>query len=414
MAPDGREMGSAEQMLLMDAVDDAFRPSGPVDQQDLFSGRNNEIASVTEATRSRGSHAIIFGERGVGKTSLSLICGELQQDRGNLAVRINCDTGDNFASLWPKVLAEVAIFLTEAEDLRATLTPRLAEAQAAIDKFELGPADVRLSLRYLTAACPLVVFLDEFDQIEDSGAKYLLANLMKMLSDHLEPVTLIPVGVADSVDELVAGHQSIVRSMAQVKMPRMSETELEAVALRGFGSLEMTADPESLKFIATAPRGLPQYAHLIAQEAARQAVIRQSYDINMADILNGLRVGVSKVDHTLTEAYELAVYSPQENRFKEVLLACATTDPDKHGWFAPADIRLSYSGIMGRDLSVPHYNPQLTQLSTPARGEILTREGEPRRWRYRFTDPLMEPFVILRGIDDGLISAADVVAGLSA
>jgi len=37
------------------------------------------------------------------------------------------------------------------------------------------------------------------------------------------------------------------------------------------------------------------------------------------------------------------------------------------------------------------------------RGEILSRKGPQRARRYRFSDPLMEPYVLFRGIFEGRI-----------
>lgn len=38
------------------------------------------------------------------------------------------------------------------------------------------------------------------------------------------------------------------------------------------------------------------------------------------------------------------------------------------------------------------------------RRRVLERFGEPRNQRYRFSDPLMPPFVVVKGLADGLIS----------
>ena len=50
---------------------DKFRPSSPVDKQDLFKGRLNQLSRVFSAVQELGQHAVIYGERGVGKTSIA-------------------------------------------------------------------------------------------------------------------------------------------------------------------------------------------------------------------------------------------------------------------------------------------------------------------------------------------------------
>lgn len=48
-----------------------FTPGSPVNERDLFSGRIEQIQSVLDAVTQRGYHAVLYGERGVGKTSLA-------------------------------------------------------------------------------------------------------------------------------------------------------------------------------------------------------------------------------------------------------------------------------------------------------------------------------------------------------
>src|SRR3954451_8573150 len=97
------------------ALGEVFRPSAPVDDVDLFAGRNHEMFSVIEAMQSAGQHAVIYGERGVGKTSLARVAMQIANEQsGILAVRINCDGNDTYETLWQKVLDEVQIRAAEA------------------------------------------------------------------------------------------------------------------------------------------------------------------------------------------------------------------------------------------------------------------------------------------------------------
>jgi hypothetical protein len=256
---------------------------------------------------------------------------------------------------------------------------------------------------------PVVIFLDEFDQVADPATLALISNLIKMLSDQIEPATLIPVGVSESVDALISGHQSIGRNLVQVRMPRMSRNELRDVALKGYKKLDMYANEAALRFIAGMPRGFPQYAHILAQEGARQALMARTRRITGDHVFAGLELGMKKVDHSLASAYDQATYSAKPSRFRIVLMACVLAETDEFGYFSPADLRESFSALIGEQVGVERFNPHLVRLSEE-RGQILTQIGENRKHRYRFTDPLMEPYVLLKGIDSGLITP-DLVLG---
>ena len=71
-----------------------FTPSTPLSESDLFAGRILQIEKMLEATSERGKHVILFGERGVGKTSLAKLFSSFfpKTLRHVYAVRAQCDT----------------------------------------------------------------------------------------------------------------------------------------------------------------------------------------------------------------------------------------------------------------------------------------------------------------------------------
>jgi hypothetical protein len=305
--------------------------------------------------------------------------------------------------MWQKFVDECQIYLASHPDHSDEMAAAMERAAEVLAHDDLRPAHVRIALRHILTCAEVVVCLDEFDQLQDTEATVLTANLIKALSDKTEPATIIPVGVSDNVEELISGHQSIGRNLVQVRMPRMSREELALIAYRGFGVLEMSATPEAVAFIATTPMGMPQYAHVLAQEGARQALMRNRTQITVQHVLDGLRVGLSKLDHSLSTAYDQATYTPRHSLFKEVLLACALSNRDEFGYFAPNDITSHFELIIKEPAVMSRFNPHLIQLSKE-RGQILNQIGPERKHRYRFSNPLMEPYVLMRGFDAGMIT----------
>jgi hypothetical protein len=66
------------------------------------------------------------------------------------------------------------------------------------------------------------------------------------------------------------------------------------------------------------------------------------------------------------------------------------------------------SVVTGKDYDIPAYSRHLYDFCEESRGKILQRQGERKRFRFRFTNPLMEPFVVLKGVADGLISESQI------
>jgi hypothetical protein len=56
---------------------------------------------------------------------------------------------------------------------------------------------------------------------------------------------------------------------------------------------------------------------------------------------------------------------------------------------------------------IPNYLPTLNKLSDKNHG-ILIKEGTSRSYRYKFKDALLQPYVIMRGIQAGLITHLDL------
>ena len=51
--------------------DQAFRPFAPIDLPEFFAGRMEHIRRLEEEMRAPGRQVALYGERGVGKTSLA-------------------------------------------------------------------------------------------------------------------------------------------------------------------------------------------------------------------------------------------------------------------------------------------------------------------------------------------------------
>ena len=64
---------TAQREMLDFEAGKVFTPAVPVSERELFSGRIDQLRRVFDAINQHGQHAIIFGERGVGKTSLANI-----------------------------------------------------------------------------------------------------------------------------------------------------------------------------------------------------------------------------------------------------------------------------------------------------------------------------------------------------
>lgn len=383
-----------------------FRPSGPIDHQDLFSGRSQQLLGLNNIVADTGRHAIIFGERGVGKTSLAAVAAEIQSARQQLCLRVNCDQTDTFASIWTKVIDEVnARALLQSWRWGDPGRESVTRAIELLSHDEITPDRVRHFLRILTDVAPTVVVLDEFDRLAERETSAAVADTIKTLSDQLVPATLVLVGVADTVDSLIAQHQSVERALGQVRMPRMTPDEIAGIYSTGFGRTELRIGESTLRRLTVMPQGLPHFAHLLGLEAATPAILEDRDEVSDEDVRHSVEEAVDKADESMTRAYTEATTSAHQTLFESVVLAAALADADGLGFFAPGDLRLPLQRITGEAFDIPRYARHLVQLCNE-RGPLLERRGGEHRWRYRFVNPMMRPYVVMRAAKSGVSESA--------
>jgi len=83
-----RRVGDREyNTTLLAEVRRAFRPSAPVTVRALFAGRGKQMDDLMAVLGEVGQHAVVFGERGVGKTSLVSVVGDIFAGGSFLFVR---------------------------------------------------------------------------------------------------------------------------------------------------------------------------------------------------------------------------------------------------------------------------------------------------------------------------------------
>src|SRR5262249_53146523 len=143
-------MASKEYRQLEFDAGYVFTPGSPTIERDLFAGRLDQVNKIIGAISQRGYHAVLYGERGVGKTSLASVLSGFLHDAGRpfLLPRVNCDSSDTFSSLWRKAFREI-VLANSRPDVLQQLMDSLPP--------EITPEHIRRTLTALSRGLVLVV-----------------------------------------------------------------------------------------------------------------------------------------------------------------------------------------------------------------------------------------------------------------
>src|SRR5262245_5573546 len=100
-----------EKVFMLGTV---LKPTARIHREDLFAGRQAQIRDVVDAINQQGQHAVLYGERGVGKTSLAnMIFPKMRSPSSDVvAPQINCMVADSYSDIWKRVFEEIAFDAT--------------------------------------------------------------------------------------------------------------------------------------------------------------------------------------------------------------------------------------------------------------------------------------------------------------
>lgn len=368
------------------AAQQVFRPTAPIDENRLFAGRIEQVRALLDVIYQAGAHAIVYGERGVGKSSLANIINEriLGPSKFNKVLKISCSPNDTFATIWGNVFFDYTHH--NGQQILSVVT---AQPQPfTVFKIAQGLPD---RTRHL-------IILDEFDRIRDEQTKMLIADTIKYLSDNPVNVTILVVGVGKSIETLFGSHPSIARCCVQIAMPRMSPGELRQIVAERFPILAMSADDDAVGEMVRFSQGLPGYMHLLGMLSVRTAVAERTQHITGDHLTSAVGSALEKADESTRAEYYRAIQSTKpDNRYREVLRACALAKKNERGQFSASDVCAPYSKIRGTTMGIESFARHLNAFCDPDRGPVLVREGKPKRYMYHFANPLLEPLVIMKG-----------------
>lgn len=386
----------------------AFRPFAPIDLPEFFRGREADVELLRSELKTPGRQVAIYGERGVGKTSLAILAYFFARFNDETTHLVRCDQNTTYDTIFEQFAAEAGLeFLPESIEIEkggrgsAGLGSTFvsgsrvsrSRARAILAGHRIGPA---LLLKHFCDREGLLV-IDEYDRVRDDSTNTRLAETLKHFSDAASKTKIIVVGVAETLSDLVGEHKSLTRCLAQLKLDRMREEELAEIVATGASRLGATFHQGVRRKIIALSDGFPFYTHLLCKYSAEEAgkiLINDpqgSVVVADAEYAKALRRAIRTGEATLGEAYKAAVLTVRRKTemFKNVLWAVAYSENRE---VQVQEIAENIQWLTGEKPKVEGLSNYFGPLTKPEKQEVLVRV---RQGYYKFANPLMRAYVRL-------------------
>lgn len=384
-----------ERRLKESGVRNVFTPHTPINQENLFRGRSSEVHQILSTLNTPGQHVLLFGDRGVGKSSLANIASsKLIKITGKELIIKRCSKSDTFISIFEEVLKKCGVDLsisTQKHTNNWALSQiglgyqRCIERNGVIDRAQ-SPSWVCDKIK----DNKILLLIDEFDAISSNDDKHKIAELIKLLSDSNSSFKIFIVGIAESAEELTAGHPSVQRCLKEIKLSKMSMRELIDIISTGSNSLNLNFTRDAKFRICRLSSGYPHFTHLIALKAAEIAIIRELKDIDIDLVNYAIEKSISDCENSLRQSYEETVKSSSTMAvYRKVLYATALCYDE---FIRSKDIKFVFKYIFNEDITQQRLNQYLSKLVSNSNDKILRRLT---KGVYRFTDPRMSAYIRL-------------------
>lgn len=399
-----------ERKITDSGVRRVFTPHQPIQTTKLFFGREQQVAKLIEHINTPGQHALLYGDRGVGKSSLAIVASKLLLDnltKGKLYTK-RCDSDDTFETIVAEPLQATGFFDQPIERFEKKTEGGFARlktlfADAGVDtKTEKGSTLLARQIRiqpstaaeYINGRDGLLL-VDEADAIKDPDDKRKLAEFIKQLSDSASPFKVLVVGISHTAAELTGAHPSVQRCLKETHLQRMSSDEIREIIVGGADQLDLKFEDDAVDKIVALSAGYPHFTHLLCLKCAENAIADDHKSISKNDIREAMDQAVGDAEGTLRSQYERAVRSADTDMYRVTVLAAAEIDADE---FTAGQLRKSIEVVCGTPIEQNALNNYLTKLVARDESSILKRLA---KGVYRFTDPRMPSYVkIANGIVD--------------
>lgn len=329
----GLPEGPGRERLL---VRQAFISTQPVASRAMFAGRRNILQRLIRSVEDQQAHVVLYGQRGIGKTSLLRVFAEAAEAADYFVVHRNCGSVTNFDELFRSIAARVPLLYHSSVSPSEAQSGQAGTLADLLPSTCVGPRQVSSLFAELTGTRSIII-LDEFDRVQGSEFQAQIAELIKDLSDASARVQLVIGGIAKNLRDILGHSPSIRRNVMALVVERMPDEDILEIVSIGERHSELSFAPDARAAIVDYAHGFPYIARLVCHfaalaviSAARTNVVREDIDGALADAVEELEARLRTETRTAARKW----LESEPKRMFEV----ARAGVDRGGWFEPKDL----------------------------------------------------------------------------
>ncbi|WP_321882745.1 ATP-binding protein [Burkholderia cepacia] len=407
--------GFTEQTL-RERIAQVVSPAQPVRSIEKLKGRDCELQLIDRALCAPGRNIFIYGDRGVGKSSLAATAAYQYQSSDNAPIVVGGSPDETFDSIIANIANQAMGFsrTTNVKD-QSSISLEWRDLKWLQGR-EVSAKDVKDQLKTIGDAVDLlnevarahserpVVIIDEFDTIPDIQERNRFAALLKALGDREVNMKFIFTGIGRSLEELLGAHQSAYRQLATIEVSRLGWDARREIVTQAALEFGLNVDDNVNWRIAIVSDGFPHYVHLITEHMIWQAFDDDTdcLELGHEHYQLGLREAIEQINVELTRPYEKAVLH-RAPEWEDLVWATA----DGEDLFRQsADIQRSYQAITERRESdavfeTTRFVEALRRLKTDGYGGVLEAVPQRQGW-YTYREKMLRGFVRMQAEASGV------------
>lgn len=379
------------------ALRDALGASQPVTSGDRFAGRHDALAQLIAAIEQQRVHVVIYGERGIGKTSLVHVFADTAREARYLVIYGSCGTEARFDDMFRAFAARIPILY------HGSIVPTAGDSghgkafDSLLPEGSFGPREVS-DLFADIVGTRIILILDEYDRVADPAFRRDVAELIKNLSDRAARVQLVLTGVASNLDELIGYAPSIRRNVVGLAMRPLTLAEVRALLAMGESAAGLHFSDGATQLVSMMANGSPYLVRLIGHRAALLALDQRVTQVEEEHARAAVEKVLGDWNASLPRRAQAVLAGDAAQAEWPLLVAAARAGLHSDGWFTAEEVQ-----------SLLPAGPGTAAVDRTLRGfagannivELVETAGEQRfRFRYPGVASMLLMSAAMAGLDE--------------